>query len=167
MSSVSYSPTTVHRNIEWTSVWRCYGPISSSSFHLRFSFKDIKSFAKVLSSLFNIHLAASCDFDWLSFPLKIFSRTVSNVHVCGKFPETFILENIFNMSLCLNDSLAEYSILESKYFFFFFKTFWQFLCFSGTRLAPSPFLSTRVPVSHVERVLGHNALEGFYNGENK
>lgn len=44
----------------------------------------------------------------------IFQNSFQCAYVCGKFPETFILENIFNMSLCLNGSLAEYSILESK-----------------------------------------------------
>lgn len=40
-------------------------------------------------------------------------------YICGKFLEIFILENVLNMPLYLNDSLAGYSILETKILFFF------------------------------------------------
>lgn len=88
-------------------------------------------------------------------------------YICGKFLEIFILENVLNMPLYLNDSLAGYSILETKILFFFsFKLSDNFfLSLSGPGLAPSSLLSIRAHFRWAERVLSHDALEEFYKTE--
>lgn len=56
-----------------------------------------------------------------ALPCKdVFQNSFQCAYVCSKFLETFILENIFNMPLYLNDSLAAYSNLEPKSFGGFF-----------------------------------------------
>lgn len=65
----------LHLNVKCTLILGIYDPISPFFFHLRYSFKDIKTFTKILSSLFDTQLAACSDFhfSFLSMSSKQFS----------------------------------------------------------------------------------------------
>lgn len=72
----------------------------------------------------------------------VFQNRFQCASVCSKFLETFVLEDIFNMPLSSNDSLAAYSNLEPKsfgdLFFYLFKVFRQLLHPSRAQDSPLP-----------------------------